>query len=103
MQISALRIAPVLALLALAGCATTSTVPQQAASDAPTVLDNWTSRIQLQAEPDEIRLAAHPTGLSGNQARALAEFHNRWLQASGGVITIASPTNSGEQGGAYRV
>jgi len=54
------------------------------------------------AEPDEVRLAPHATGLSGTQARALAEFHARWTLAEGGVITVAAPTDA--QGpGAYRV
>ena len=66
------------------------------------MLDSWSSRIQVTAQPEEIRLAPHATGLSGTQARALAEFHTHWTLAEGGVITVAAPT--GAQGpGPYRV
>ncbi|MES2034317.1 MAG: CpaD family pilus assembly protein [Pseudomonadota bacterium] len=102
MSMSAARLTPVLAALALAGCATAVTSPPVAMT-APTALDTWASRVELQAEPEEIRLAAHDAGLSGNQARALADFHARWLQAEGGVITIAAPSNSGQPAGSYRV
>jgi len=106
MPISAPRLAPILApaiaALALAGCATTAVAPQQTAqSRSP--LDTWADRVQVQAEADEIRLAAHASGLSGNQARALTEFHGRWMQAEGGAITIASPSAGPRQAGAYRV
>lgn len=100
-MMSALRLTPIIALLTLAACATT-TAPVQSVATAPTALDTWTSRIRVQAQADEIRLAAHATGLSGNQARALSDFHVRWMQAEGGAITIAAP-NSGDTAGAYRV
>lgn len=100
MTSSLTRLTPVLAALALSACASTST--QTAGPLAPTPLDTWSARVQIVAEPEEIRLAPHDTGLSGTQARALAEFHARWTLAEGGVITVAAPT--GAQGaGAYRV
>lgn len=102
MSMSALRLAPVFAALALTGCATApATTPPMAA--APTALDTWTSRVQVRAEPDEILLAVHDAGLSGNQARALADFHARWMQAEGGVITITAPRSRDEPPGSYRV
>lgn len=89
------------AALALGACA--SSAPARVAGPgAPTVLDTWSSRVQVVAQPDEIRLAPHPTGLSGNQARALADLHARWSLAEGGMITVAAPTGTQGQG-AYRV
>lgn len=97
MQMSLLfRLTPVAAALALSACATAG--PPVAISGAPNVLDAWSDRVQIAPVPEEIRLAAHPTGLSGNQARALSDFHSRWMQAEGGVITIAAPNVGG-----YRV
>lgn len=94
------RLTPLAAALVLTGCA--SKPPPATGAMALTPLDTWSSRVQVVAQPEEIRLAPHPTGLSGTQARALAEFHARWALAEGGVITVAAPT--GTQGsGAYRV
>jgi pilus assembly protein CpaD len=91
------RLSPLAGLLLLAGCAHAD--PDAVArSMMPTSLDAWSGTIQVTPQPDEIRLAAHPTGLSGNQARALSEFHSRWMQAEGGVITVAAPNQGG-----YRV
>jgi pilus assembly protein CpaD len=100
MMFPLVRLTPVAAALVLTGCA--SAPPPATGSLALTPLDTWSSRVQVVAQPEEIRLAPHPTGLSGTQARALAEFHARWTVAEGGVITVAAPT--GPQGsGAYRV
>ncbi|HRD46323.1 MAG TPA: CpaD family pilus assembly protein [Caulobacter sp.] len=91
------RLTPLVAGLALAACAHGGGgLP--ATSAAPNALDAWQGAIQVTPTPDEIRLAAHPTGLSGNQARALAEFHGRWMQTEGGEITVAAPNEGG-----YRV
>ncbi|MDP2260015.1 MAG: CpaD family pilus assembly protein [Caulobacter sp.] len=91
------RLSPLAGALLLAGCAHAD--PDAVARAAmPTPLDAWSGAIQVTPQPDEIRLAAHPTGLSGNQARALAEFHSRWMQAEGGLITVAAPNQGG-----YRV
>ena len=98
-----LRLTPVAAALALAACASTPSTPSTAPSPGETtLLDSWGSRVQVVAQPEEIRLAPHPTGLSGNQARALAEFHGRWTLAEGGVITVAAPVGT-DGPGAYRV
>lgn len=101
MTSSFIRLTPIAAAaLALTACASG---PSTAAGPvAPTVLDTWANRVQVVAQPDEIRLAPHPTGLSGNQARALAEFQARWVQAEGGVITVAAPVGT-EGPGSYRV
>ena len=96
MKTSFLRLTPataLLAALALAGCATGPATTAYA--PAPTALDTWNGRVQVTPVPDEIRLAAHPTGLSGNQARALSDFQARWMQAEGGVIVISAPNDGG--------
>jgi pilus assembly protein CpaD len=91
------RLTPLAGAFLLAGCAHAD--PDAVArSMTPNVLDAWTGAIQVTSQPDEIRLAAHPTGLSGSQARALAEFHARWMQAEGGLITVSAPNQGG-----YRV
>ncbi|MDP1630958.1 MAG: CpaD family pilus assembly protein [Caulobacter sp.] len=95
-----IRLTPLTAALLLAACAS---APVNTAGPVPaTALDAWSSRVEVISQPDEIRLAPHLNGLSGTQARALTEFHARWVMAEGGLITIASPSGgSGEN--AYRV
>lgn len=94
------RLSPIAATLALSACASGPTAV--AGPVTPTVLDAWAARVQVVAQPEEIRLAPHPTGMSGTQARALADFHARWILAEGGVITVAAPLGT-EGPGAYRV
>jgi pilus assembly protein CpaD len=93
MKTSLFRLTPLAAALALSACATAG--PTTATLGPPTALDQWTDRVQIVPTPDEILLAAHPTGLSGNQARALSDFQARWMQAEGGMITIAAPSEGG--------
>ena len=100
MHPSLTRLTPIAAALALTACASGPTAV--AGPVTPTVLDTWSARVQIVAEPEEIRLAPHPTGMSGTQARALADFHARWILAEGGVITVAAPLGT-EGPGAYRV
>lgn len=100
MHPSLTRLSPIAAALALSACASGPTAV--AGPVTPTVLDAWAARVQIVAEPEEIRLAPHPTGMSGTQARALADFHARWTLAEGGVITVAAPLGT-EGPGAYRV
>lgn len=95
-----IRLSPIATALALSACATGPTAVAGPAT--PTALDAWAARVQIVAEPEEIRLAPHPTGMSGTQARALADFHARWVLAEGGVITVAAPLGT-EGPGAYRV
>lgn len=100
MSSSLTSLTSIAAALALAACATAPTT--LAGPTTPTVLDNWAARVQVVAQPEEIRLAPHATGLSGTQARALADFHARWALAEGGVITVAAPVGADGTGG-YRV
>lgn len=92
-----LSLTPIAAALALTACATSGPAGGGVAM-APNVLDQWNASVQVTPVPDEIRLAAHPTGLSNNQARALDDFHSRWMQAEGGLIVISAPNAGG-----YRV
>jgi len=96
------RLTPLAALLLLGACATTPPAPRAETTPA-TALDAWPARVQVTPQADEVRLAAHATGLSANQARALSEFQLRWMQAEGGVITVSAPTNGGDATGSYRV
>lgn len=96
MKMVLLRLTPFAAALALTACATGA--PVSGVAMAPTPLDQWNASVQVTPVPDEIRLAAHPTGLSNNQARALDDFHSRWMQAEGGLIVISAPNAGG-----YRV
>jgi pilus assembly protein CpaD len=70
---------------------------------AATPLDAWANKIQVTAQPDEIRLGSHQSGLSGPQTAALAALADRWLQAEGREILIQSPDKSSDPAGAYRV
>ncbi len=97
-KLSLVRLSPLAAALALGACASVQAGPDPAFGVASNALDAWSGAIQVTPQPDEIRLAAHPTGLSGNQARALSEFHVRWMQSEGGEITVSAPNEGG-----YRV
>lgn len=96
MQMFLLRLTPVAAALALTACATSAPVAVPVVARTP--LDAWSTSAQVIPVPEEILLAAHATGLSGNQARALDEFHTRWMQDDGGLIVISAPNLGG-----YRV
>lgn len=90
-----LRLSPLAAALLLGACAHGGASADLGPSRAPNALDAWDGAIQVTPQPDEIRLKAHPTGLSGNQARALTDFHARWMQAEGGEIVVAAPNQGG--------
>lgn len=95
-----LPIALILAM-SLGACAT---APKVAATDRPrTPTEQWVSQVRPVAQPDEIRLSAHRTGLSMNQGDALAAMAGRWMDAEGGEILIQAPTGGGDPAGAYRV
>jgi pilus assembly protein CpaD len=89
-----LRLAPILAPLILAGllgaCASQPKDPKLASRDEPLTP---TEQFPLKAvpTPGEIRLAAHPTGLSSAQREAVADLADHWLQDGGGPVTIRVP------------
>jgi pilus assembly protein CpaD len=53
--------------------------------------------IQVTPHPQEVRLAPHRGGLSPNQAAALSQFAAEWQRAEGGLITLQSPQEAGDQ------
>ena len=72
----------------LAGCATDTKAPK-AGTEAVLPTEQYT--LKAEAVPGEIRLAAHPTGLSEGQRAALADLADHWLQDGGGPVTIHVP------------
>jgi pilus assembly protein CpaD len=80
--------------LALAGCATDGVASGKASGpnrQAATPTEQWTDRVQIVAHPDSIRLGVHADGPSPNQAAALSQFVDRWMQAEAGQIDVQAP------------
>ena len=86
------------AALSLGACASTGN--GVANTEALTPTERYS--ISVTPHPQEVRLAAHEAGLSANQAAALAQFAQSWMEAEGGVITVQSPADSGDPAAAYR-
>ena len=85
----------ILGLLALGGCA--SGEPQATGPILPT--ERYA--IEVSPAPQELKLAAHPTGLSPAQAEALNGFVRDWMISSGGDITLKAPQHGVDPAGAY--
>lgn len=85
----------------LAGCAT-ATGPQVDPTTA-TPLDAWGKEVKVLAQPQDIRLAPHDTGLSTNQSNALEGFVGNWLDAEGREIVVRAPDTGPSARGANRV
>lgn len=84
----------VLALAAaLSACASTPVQPGQAVL-ARTPTEQWTA--QMASQPEEIRLAVRPQGLSPNQATALTGFAQTWRGANGGEVVLQAPVGGPE-------
>ncbi len=92
MSVHLRRTAPLLlAALALGACATgRHDVVREYVGLTPT--EQYP--IEVRQQPDEIRLAPHPAGLTATQERALADLSSRWRAAGGGMITIQAPGNA---------
>lgn len=58
--------------------------------------------INVRTAPEEMKLAAHASGLSANQADALRAFAADWRGSNGGDIAIKSPEHGPDPAGAYR-
>jgi pilus assembly protein CpaD len=81
----------------LAGCASAS--GPQAQLTSGTALDAWSREVKVVAEPQDIRLAPHETGLSVNQANALEGFVGDWMRAEARDIVVrAADTGPGARG-----
>lgn len=78
------------ALVGLSGCA--SGGPRSEPEVAPRLAtQKWANRIKVESQPDEIQLAAHASGVSGNQDQALRDLVGRWLSAEAREIVISAP------------
>jgi pilus assembly protein CpaD len=58
--------------------------------------------IDVRQAPEEVKLAAHATGLSANQANILRDFVASWRQTEAGEITLKAPEHGPDPAGAYR-
>jgi pilus assembly protein CpaD len=85
-----------LSLLALGACATPDP------KTPPPILPTERYSIEVSPAPQEIKLAAHASGLSQTQAVALGQFVRDWMTASGGDITLKAPEHGPDQAVAYR-
>jgi pilus assembly protein CpaD len=85
----------------LAGCATAS--GPQADPTTPTALDAWSREVKVVAEPQDIRLAPHETGLSVTQADALEGFVTRWMKAEARGVTVRASDTGPSARGSNRV
>lgn len=75
----------------LSACATAPTSPTSA-SLALTPTQQWAGYVS--AQPLEVRLAVHTSGLSGTQAQALTTFAADWRDAGGGPVMLRAPVGS---------
>ena len=88
-----------LALVTLGACASGA----GAANDKPEAITPTEQfAIEVRPHPEELQLASHATGLSGNQASALDDFYRQWLLAEGGAITLKAPEHGVDPAGAFR-
>lgn len=85
-----LSLAPLMAAGLLSACATDSKTVANGLTEPVTPTEQFPLRAD--AVPGQIRLAAHPTGLSPAQREAVEALADRWLQDGGGAVTIRVPT-----------
>lgn len=84
--------APLLLALSAAACASTA---DQASLTPEALTPTEQFPIEIRQQPEEMRLAAHPEGLSYAQEQALGDLAARWRAQGGGAITIQAPTIGG--------
>ena len=77
-------------LALLTACASPALQPETAAAPR-TGTEQWTSKVQVDAHPDEVLLVLHAEGLSANQTQAVDGLLNRWLAAEAREILISAP------------
>jgi pilus assembly protein CpaD len=90
-------------LLASASLAACAQDPAKAALEPRTPTEQWTQQVHASSQPDEVRLAPHRSGLSGNQNAALGSLMARWIEADGPEILISAPTGGADPQAAYAV
>jgi pilus assembly protein CpaD len=91
MPVPLLRTGPLLLALALGACASGR---HDAVSEYVGLTPTEQYAIQVRQQPEEIRLAPHPAGLTMPQEAALADLASRWRAGGGGMITIQAPSNA---------
>ncbi len=79
-----------LVLALLTACASPA-VPPETAVAPRTPTEQWTSRVQVDAHPDEVLLVLHAEGLSAHQTQAVDGLLSRWLAAEAREILISAP------------
>lgn len=79
-----------LVLALLTACASSAPPPETAVAPR-TPTEQWTSRVQVDAHPDEVLLVLHAEGLSANQSQAVDGLLSRWLAAEAREILISAP------------
>ena len=93
-----------LVLASLSACASSGEGPESVAL-ARTETAQWTNRVHVDSQPDEVLLVLHAEGLSVAQSQALDGLVSRWLAAEAREIVVSAPTGgtSGEVSGRMAV
>ena len=86
-----------LSLLLLGACAT-----EKGQGNPEPVTSSERYSIDVHSAPEELKLAAHPSGLSPAQEAALSDFVRRWMLAEGGDITVKAPEHGADRASGYR-
>jgi len=98
------RFAPVLlSAFVLSACANLTSEPSLEVgrvAEPRTPTEGW--KAEVTSRPHEIRLAVHASGLSPNQADALAGFVDEWREVEGGAITLQAPSGGPDGSAAFR-
>ena len=79
-----------LVLALLTACASPAAAPDTAAAPR-SVTEQWSSRVQVDAHPDEVLLVLHAEGLSAHQTQAVDGLLSRWLAAEAREILVSAP------------
>jgi len=86
-----------MAVLALGACAT-----GRADNDPAPLTPTERYTIEVRPNPEELKLAVHPAGLSERQADALGDFVHVWRSADAGAVTVKAPIHGPDPAAAYR-
>ena len=89
-----------LSALGLGGCVTGG-ANDKLATEPRTPTEQFA--IEVDREPEEIRLAIHAQGLSANQDAATGTFVDGWREAEGGEIIIQAPNGGGDPAAVHRM
>jgi pilus assembly protein CpaD len=89
MRPSASILLAAVAALTLSGCAS-----NEAVRNATTATEAWTDKVEVDTQPEIIRLGVHADGVSPNQATAVADFVGLWREDDGGLISVQTPVGA---------